>query len=90
MAPVPYGEGGARAASDLGTTRSCDIALVAVACGLAAGLKAGRITESFKRGAQGMAQIPWDKWFRWMLPLQIYFLAVAMAPLAIAVVIKYQ
>jgi hypothetical protein len=28
--------------------------------------------------------------FRWMLPLQIYFVAVAMALLAIAVVIKYQ
>jgi len=41
-------------------------------------------------GVLGMAQIPWDKWFRWMLPLQIYFFAVAMALLAIAVVIKYQ
>ncbi len=39
-------------------------------------------------GVPGMAQIPWDKWFRWMLPLQIYFLAVAMALLAIAVLIN--
>ena len=90
MAPVPYGEGGARAASDLGTTRSCDIALVAVACGLAGGLKAGQITGSFKRGAQGVAQIPWDKWFRRMPPLQIYSFAVAMALPAIAVAINYQ
>jgi uncharacterized ion transporter superfamily protein YfcC len=62
MAPVTYGEGGARAASDSGATM----------------------------GVLGMAQIPWEKWFRWMLPLQIYFFAVAMALLAIAVAINYQ
>jgi uncharacterized ion transporter superfamily protein YfcC len=47
-------------------------------------------TSGVTMGVLGMAQIPWEKWFRWMLPLQIYFVAVAMALLALAVVIHYQ
>jgi len=47
-------------------------------------------TSGVTMGVLGMAQIPWEKWFRWMLPLQIYFFALAMALLAIAVLIHYQ
>jgi len=47
-------------------------------------------TSGVTMGVLGLAQIPWDKWFRWTLPLQIYFFAVAMAPLAIAVLINSQ
>jgi uncharacterized ion transporter superfamily protein YfcC len=46
-------------------------------------------TSGVTMGVLGMAQIPWDKWFRWMLPLQLYFVAVALALLAVAVAIKY-
>jgi uncharacterized ion transporter superfamily protein YfcC len=47
-------------------------------------------TSGVTMGVLGMAQIPWEKWFRWMLPLQIYFFAVAVALLALAVLINYQ
>ena len=41
-------------------------------------------------GVLGMAQIPWEKWFKWMLPLQIYFFLVALILLAVAFFINYQ
>jgi len=47
-------------------------------------------TSGVTMGVLGMAQIPWGKWFRWMLPLQIYFVVVACALLAIAVMIGYR
>lgn len=47
-------------------------------------------TSGVTMGVMGMAQIPWDEWFRWMLPLQICFFAVAMVLLTIAVLINYQ
>jgi uncharacterized ion transporter superfamily protein YfcC len=47
-------------------------------------------TSGVTMGVLGMAQIPWEKWFRWMLPVQIYFVFVALALLTTAVVIHYQ
>jgi uncharacterized ion transporter superfamily protein YfcC len=47
-------------------------------------------TSGVTMGVLGMAQIPWEKWFRWMLPLQIYFFFVALILLAIAFLINYQ
>lgn len=47
-------------------------------------------TSGVTMGVLGMAQIPWEKWFRWMLPLQVYFFLAAMILLAIAYLINYQ
>jgi uncharacterized ion transporter superfamily protein YfcC len=47
-------------------------------------------TSGVTMGVLGMAQISWEKWFRWMLPVQVYFVFVAFALLAVAVVIQYQ
>lgn len=47
-------------------------------------------TSGVTMGVLGMAQIPWEKWFRWMLPLQIFFFVLALSLLAIAVVMNYQ
>lgn len=47
-------------------------------------------TSGVTMGVLGMAQIPWEKWFRWMLPLQLYFFVVALVLLAVAVLMKYQ
>jgi len=47
-------------------------------------------TSGVTMGVLGMAQIPWEKWFRWMLPLQIYFIFVALVLLAAAYFINYQ
>lgn len=46
-------------------------------------------TSGVTMGVLGMARIPWEKWFRWMLPLQIYFFVVALALLAAAYAIDY-
>jgi len=35
-------------------------------------------TSGVTMGVLGMAGIPWDKWFRWMLPLQIVFFILAL------------
>ncbi len=47
-------------------------------------------TSGVTMGVLGMAQISWEKWFRWMLPIQAVFFALAFVLLAIAVVINYQ
>ena len=47
-------------------------------------------TSGVTMGVLGMAQIPWEKWFRWMLPLQVYFVLVALALLTTAFFINYQ
>jgi uncharacterized ion transporter superfamily protein YfcC len=47
-------------------------------------------TSGVTMGVLGLANIPWGKWFRWMLPVQIYFVFVAMILLAVAVLIRYQ
>jgi uncharacterized ion transporter superfamily protein YfcC len=41
-------------------------------------------------GVLGLANISWAKWFRWMLPVQIYFFVVALSLLAVAYFINYQ
>ncbi len=35
-------------------------------------------TSGVTMGVLGLAGIPWDRWFRWMLPLQIYFFVLAL------------
>lgn len=47
-------------------------------------------TSGVTMGVLGMAQVPWGKWFKWMLPLQIYFFFVALIFLAIAYFVNYQ
>ena len=47
-------------------------------------------TSGVTMGVLGMAQIPWEKWFKWMFPLQLYFFLTAMILLAIAFFINYQ
>ena len=46
-------------------------------------------TSGVTMGVLGLAGIPWERWFRWMLPAQIYFLALAFLLLALAVVMLY-
>jgi len=41
-------------------------------------------------GVLGLAGILWERWFRWMLPAQIYFFFVALVLLAIAFLIDYR
>lgn len=47
-------------------------------------------TSGVTMGVLGMAQISWEKWFRWMVPLQIYFFVIALALLTTAYFINYQ
>ncbi|MBN1638013.1 MAG: putative basic amino acid antiporter YfcC [Ignavibacteriales bacterium] len=47
-------------------------------------------TSGVTMGVLGLAKIPWNKWFRWMLPIQIIFFIIALILLAIAVFINYQ
>ncbi len=47
-------------------------------------------TSGVTMGVLGLANISWAKWFKWMLPAEIYFFIVALILLAIAVVINYQ
>jgi uncharacterized ion transporter superfamily protein YfcC len=47
-------------------------------------------TSGVTMGVLGMAGIGWEKWFRWMLPLQIYFFLVALVLLTTAFLINYQ
>jgi uncharacterized ion transporter superfamily protein YfcC len=35
-------------------------------------------TSGVTMGVLGLAGIPWERWFRWMLPVQIYFLILAL------------
>ncbi len=47
-------------------------------------------TSGVTMGVLGLANIAWGKWFRWMLPIQIYFFFVALILLAVAYFIHYQ
>ncbi len=35
-------------------------------------------TSGVTMGVLGLAGIPWERWFKWMLPLQIYFFIIAL------------
>jgi uncharacterized ion transporter superfamily protein YfcC len=35
-------------------------------------------TSGVTMGVLGLAGIPWERWFRWMLPVQIYFFIIAL------------
>ncbi len=47
-------------------------------------------TSGFTMGVLGLANIPWDKWFRWMLPIQIYFFIIALLLLIPPVLFHWQ
>ena len=47
-------------------------------------------TSGVTMGVLGLAGIPWERWFRWMLPVQIFFFLLAMLLLAVATLINYQ
>jgi uncharacterized ion transporter superfamily protein YfcC len=47
-------------------------------------------TSGVTMGVLGLAQISYDKWFKWMLPIQIYFLIIALLLLIPPVLFKYQ
>jgi uncharacterized ion transporter superfamily protein YfcC len=47
-------------------------------------------TSGFTMGVLGLANIPWDKWFRWMLPMQIYFFILALLLLIPPVLLHWQ
>lgn len=40
-------------------------------------------------GAISLGGVPWDRWARWMLPLQVVFFLLGLAALAVAVAIGY-
>jgi uncharacterized ion transporter superfamily protein YfcC len=47
-------------------------------------------TSGVTMGVLGLAGIPWDKWFRWMLPAQIFFFILALLLLIPPVVFHWQ
>jgi uncharacterized ion transporter superfamily protein YfcC len=47
-------------------------------------------TSGVTMGILGLAGIPWGKWFKWMLPAQIFFLLLAFLLLIPAVIFQYQ
>jgi len=46
-------------------------------------------TSGVTMGVLGLAGIPWEKWFRWMLPAQIYFFVLALLLMIPAVLFHY-
>jgi len=47
-------------------------------------------TSGVTMGVLGLARIPWPKWFKWMLPVQILFFIIALFLLVLAFLINYQ
>lgn len=47
-------------------------------------------TSGLTMGVLGLAQIPWNKWFRWMLPAQIFFFILALLLLVPPVIFNMQ
>jgi uncharacterized ion transporter superfamily protein YfcC len=47
-------------------------------------------TSGVTMGVLGLAQISYNKWFKWMLPIQIYFLIIALLLLIPPVLLRYQ
>jgi uncharacterized ion transporter superfamily protein YfcC len=47
-------------------------------------------TSGVTMGVLGLAGIPWDKWFRWMLPAQLFFFALALLLLVPPVLLHWQ
>jgi len=46
-------------------------------------------TSGVTMGVLGLAGIPWERWFRWMLPAQLYFFVLALLLLVAAVLMHY-
>jgi uncharacterized ion transporter superfamily protein YfcC len=47
-------------------------------------------TSGLTMGVLGLANIRWDIWFRWMLPIQIFFFIVALLLLIPPVLLHWQ
>ncbi len=47
-------------------------------------------TSGVTMGVLGLAGIPWPKWFKWMLPVQVLFFIIALLLLVLAFLINYQ
>lgn len=47
-------------------------------------------TSGVTMGVLGLAGIPWEKWFKWMLPMQIFFLILALLLLIPPFFFNYQ
>ncbi len=47
-------------------------------------------TSGLTMGVLGLAQIPWNKWFRWMIPIQIFFFILALLLLIPPVIFNWQ
>jgi uncharacterized ion transporter superfamily protein YfcC len=47
-------------------------------------------TSGVTMGVLGLAGIPWEKWFRWMLPAQIFFLLLALLLMIPPYLFNYQ
>jgi len=47
-------------------------------------------TSGVTMGVLGLAGIPWEKWARWMLPIQIFFFILALLLLVPPVVFHFQ
>ena len=46
-------------------------------------------TNAVLIGAISLGGVPWDRWARWMLPLQVVFVALGLVALAVAVAVGY-
>jgi uncharacterized ion transporter superfamily protein YfcC len=47
-------------------------------------------TSGLTMGVLGLAQISWNKWFRWMIPIQIFFFILALLLLIPPVIFNWQ
>jgi uncharacterized ion transporter superfamily protein YfcC len=47
-------------------------------------------TSGLTMGVLGLAQIPWNKWFRWMVPIEIFFFILALLLLIPPVIFNWQ
>ena len=47
-------------------------------------------TSGLTMGVLGLAQIPWNKWVRWMVPIEIFFFILALLLLIPPVIFNWQ
>ncbi|MBP1655783.1 MAG: putative rane protein YfcC, ion transporter superfamily [Bacteroidetes bacterium] len=47
-------------------------------------------TSGVTMGVLGLAGIPWERWFRWMIPAQVYFFILALLLMIPAVLLNYR
>jgi uncharacterized ion transporter superfamily protein YfcC len=47
-------------------------------------------TSGVTMGVLGLAGIPWERWFKWILPMQLFFLILALLLLIPPYVMQWQ